>query len=310
MANLSSTTWKQVDAQARALSGATDYSNPNATTQMRYGNLVLQKIARLLAPIQKPWGRTTASLTNTKALGYVGYIAGGAEYNHSTKTLSGVSGLDQTYVGGWAFLMHMGESRGYIGLIDTVAAAGTSAVMRMTLMTSAAPSIDPIVTGSLLAILKPNPVFYSGANLGSVNIFDVVKVVDATNGNAVRLSSKEFASFLNNPNYDGSVVIEYAGESIYFGKGSSVSAYGSLTMTYDEKPTVITAATDTIDLPEEYIGMMVEELIRWDLNHISRPIPEQWEHPLKALEAEYKRNRKENLIKTRQLYRVAERGGR
>jgi hypothetical protein len=310
MANLSTTTWKQVDAQARALSGAEDYSNPNATTQMRYGNLILQKISRLLSPVQKPWGRSTSTLTNLSATGKVHYPTGGGEYRHSTKTLSGMTGLDQTYVGGWAFLMHLGESRGYLGLIDTVNAAGTTAVMRVSLSTSSAPTIDPITSGALLALLKPNPVFYSGANLGSVNIFDVVKVVDATNGNAVRLSSKEFASFANNPNYDNSVIIEYAGESMFLGKGSSISAFGTLTMTYDEKPTTITAATDTVDLPEEYVDMMIQELIRWDLNHISKPIPEQWEHPLKTLEEDFKRNRKENLIKTVQKYRVAERSGR
>jgi hypothetical protein len=309
MANLSTTTWKQVDAQARALSGATDYSNPNATTQMRYGNLILQKISRLLAPVQKPWGRSTATLSNTKALGFYHGLSGGGSLSIANKTLSSVTGLDQTYVGGWAFFTDAGGTKGYIGLVDTVAAAGTSCTFRV-LLGSNGSSSDPIASASLLGYIKPNPVFYDGANLGSVNIFDVVKVVDATNGNAVRLSSKEFASFLNNPNYDNSVIIEYAGESMFLGKGSSISAFGTLTMTYDEKPTTITAATDTVDLPEEYIDMMIQELVRWDLNHISKPIPEQWEHPLKALEEDFKRNRKENLIKTVQKYRVAERSGR
>ena len=306
MANLSTTTWKQVDAQARALSGATDYSNPNATTTMRYGNMVLQKIARLLSGIQKPWGRSTSTLTNTKAVGVTHYPSGGGSLAVSTKTLSSVSGLDQTYVGGWAFMTDTGGTKGYIGLIDTVNSGGTSCTFRV-LLGSNGSSSDPIGSSALLAILKPNPCFYEGANLNGVNILDVVKVVDATNGNAIRLSSKEFASFASNPNYDSSVVVEYAGESIYFGKGSSVSSYGTLTMTYDEKPTVITAVTDTVDLPEEYIDMMIQELTRWYLNHISKPIPEQWEHPLKALEAEYMRNRKENVMRVQQQYRVAQR---
>lgn len=310
MATLSTTTWKQVDAQARMLSGATDYSNPNATTQMRYGNLVLHKIARLLSPIAKPWGRSTTALTNLKAVGFVHYPASGGSYDSTTKTLSGVTGLDQTYVGGWAFIVHFGEATGFLCLIDTVAAAGTSAVMKVQLGTSTAPTINPIVSNSLWAILKPNPVFYEGANLGSTNIFDVVKVVDATNGNSVRLSSDEFASFANNPNYDSSVVVEYAGESMYFGKGSGVSSFGTLTMTYDEKPVTITAATDTVDLPEEYIDMFIQELVRWDLNHISLPVPEQWVNPLQTLEEEYKRTRKENTMKISQKYRVADRSGR
>ena len=306
MANLSTTTWKQVDAQARALSGATDYSDPNQTTAMRYGNLVLQKIARLLAPIQKPWGRSSSTLTNTKATGYYHAQSGGGSLSIANKTLSSVTGLDQTYVGGWGFFTDASGTKSYIGLVDTVAAAGTSCTFRI-LLGSNGSSSDPIASASLLGFIKPNPVFYEGANLGSVNILDVVKIVDATNGNAVRLASKEFASFANNPNYDSSVVVEYAGESVYFGKGSSVSSYGTLTMTYDEKPTVITAVTDTVDLPEEYIDMYIQELTRWYLNHLSKPIPEQWEHPLKALEAEYMRTRKENEMKTRQLYRVAER---
>ena len=309
MATLSTTTFKQADAQARGLSGATDYSNPNVTTAMRYGNLILSKIARLLSPIQKPWGRTTGDLTNAKALGITHQPSDGGSYAISTKILSGVSGLDQTYVGGWAFIYSVSDTDWIIGLIDTVNSAGTSCTMR-THLTTIVSVVDPIASANLLAILKPNPVFYQGANLGAVNVFDVVKVVDATNGNAVRLSSKEFASFASNPNYDSSVVIEYAGESMLFGKGSSVSSFGTLTMTYDEKPTVITAVTDTIDLPEEYIEMYIQELTRWYLNHISRPIPEQLENPLKVLEAEFKRTRKENEMKVQQKYRVADRRSR
>jgi len=309
MATLSSTTFKQVDAQARALSGATDYSNPNATTAMRYGNLVMSKIARLLAPIQKPWGRSTATLTNTSAVGIVNYPADGGSYQTSNLTISGLSGLDQTYVGGWAFVYSVGAAAGAIGLIDTVNSAGTAATLRKELATSANFG-GTIGTSALLAMLKPNPSFYPGANLGSVNIFDVVKVVDGTNGNAVRLSSKEFASFSNNPNYDSSFVIEYAGESIYYGKGSSVSSFGTITMTYDEKPTVITAVTDSVDLPEEYIDMFIHELARWYSNHINVPPSPQLEHPLKVLESEYMRTRKEVEMKASQKYRVAERSGR
>jgi hypothetical protein len=174
-------------------------------------------------------------------------------------------------------------------------------------VTSTAPSANPIGSTSLLAILKPNPVYYQGANFGSVNILDVVKVVDGTNGNAVRLPSDEFASFGDNPNYDSSVVVEYAGEAMYIGKGSSVSTLGTLTMTYDEKPTTITAITDTVDLPEQYIDMYVQEMARLYINHTSTPVPQNLEHPLKVLESEYQRVRKENMVKSAQKYKTADR---
>jgi hypothetical protein len=155
----------------------------------------------------------------------------------------------------------------------------------------------------LSAFLKPNPVFYTGANLSTKAITDVVKVVDGTNGNMIRLDGNEFASFESNPNLLSSVGCEYAGEAMYFVKGSNISNYGTITLTYDKKPDAITTATSTIDLLPEHLQMFTEELCRWIFNYMAKPVPAELENPLRSLEESFKRSAESMAmkIKTRNI---------
>lgn len=295
-----------MESQVRDLSGAKNFANPTQDSMRRWGNMVLHKIARLLTGIDKPWGRTTSTLTLLQDAGQIYLPAGAASYTAATNTFSGLTGMDQTYVGGWAFWEDNGNSRAFYGLIDTVAAAGTSCVLRVLGGTGAEVNVS---AANLYVIFKPNPAFYNGANLGSLSVLDSVKIVDGTNGNLVRLESDAFAGFLSNPNYNSSVVTEFAGEAAYIDKGSSLSSLGTMTMTYDEKPDNIASATTEIDLLPEHLQMFTEELVRWTLNYLQKPIPKEYENPLKTLEEQYKKSA-ESIMNRMKGYVPAQRAER
>lgn len=291
---LSSLTYKEFEAQVRGLCGATNYENPNTTTMMRWTNMVIQKMARLLAPIDKPWGRTTSTLTMLLDVGkFIGVSQG--TYSALTLTKTGAS-FDATYVGGWAFVHDATTPAAFYGLIDRLGATSDSVILRFLTGTTSAPS--SISTGNLTAIIKPNPVFYNGANHSLLNILDPIKYVDGTNGNVVRLAGDVFADFEDNPNYEGSVVGEYAGEASYISKGSGVSTLGTITFKYDEKPAVITAVSDLIDMRPEHHQMLLEEVTRYCYAYQGKPIPSQYQNPLRELEESYKHSRTNDAVKT------------
>lgn len=301
---LSTVTWKEIEAQVRAIAGATNYADPNTDTVRRWGNLVLQKMARLLTGVDKPWGRNTSTLTLLQDAGKL------IDFNDGTFTLadfglfkSGVS-FDNTYIGGWAFVYNSSTQRAWYGIVDRLGTTNDWVHLRFMVGTAAAESISG---SNLFAIIKPNPTYNNGANLSTLNLFDMVKIVDGTNGNVVRLDSDAFSTFANNPNYDSSVVAEFAGEAAFIEKGASVSSFGTLTLTYDEKPDSIASAATAIDLLPEHLQMFTEEVARYCLNYVGAPIPEQYQNPLGVLEAQYKRRAKELAMKRAQKFVPARR---
>jgi len=266
--------------------------------------MVLHKIARLLTGIDKPWGRNTVTLTALNATGQTYDGGDGLSYTASTNTFAGASGLDQTYVGGIAIWQDTPNARAFYGIIDTVNAAGTSCVIRNPVGTGAEADV---AAADIDAHFKPNPWFYNGANLSGSSVLDLIKIVDGTNGNAVRLDSDAFATFSSNPNYDSSIVTEFAGEAVYFDKGSSISSFGTLTATFDEKPDTISSATTSIDLLPEHLSMFTEELVRWTLNFLQKPVPNEYEDPLAVLKEQYKKHAEDTAQRLSNKYIPARR---
>lgn len=273
--------WKEAEGKARDLSGAKDWQDPNPTTTMRLANMTLKKIALLTSAMDMPFGRNTSTLTNLSATGVVIYPLGGGSYVAATKTFSGMT-LDQTYCGGIVFFTN--GTNGYYGLIDSVST--NSCVLRLAAGTAA---MTDIVSANLFAMFKPNPFFYAGANLSALNRFRNIKIVDGTNGNITRLSSHEFAGMENIYKYDLSVTSEDAGDALYLNKGGSVTSYGTLTLSYDEMPDLITSGSTVLDLRPENLEMFVYEVARLLRNTIQQPIvDEKMISPMKPLEDKVK----------------------
>lgn len=282
---LSKVTFKELEFQIRGETGANDTSKPNSDTIRRWANVIVNKIAMLTAPIDGAWGRGTTVLTMLNATGVAQDPSEGGSYTAATNTLDLPGAFDETYVGGWVFIEDRSNSRGLYAVIDEVVSG--NAVLRFIVGTGAEADISD---ANLLAIAKPNPAFYNGANLNSLSVRDLVKVVDGTNGNVVRLDSDQFAAFADNPNYDDSMGVEYAGESVHIATGTNLTI-GTLTATFNEKPDNIASATTEIDILPEHLPLLKAEVSRWVLNFIEDKSGrlEAIGNPMSALEDKFKK---------------------
>lgn len=306
---LSTFTWKEIESQARALSGATNWADPDTTTTMRWANMVLPELARKLSGIDKPFGRkVSGTLTNQKAVGGHVSASGGATYTAATKTITSTSAdFDQTYVGGWAFVYDSAATAcAFYGMIDSVSAAGTSCVLRFA--DGGSGTIKDIASAAMTVLFKPNPVFYEGFNLSSLRVKDIVKLVDATNGNAVRLGSHEFADATSDYRYNSSVVAQYAGDAIYIDSGSGITSFGNCTLTYDRIPDAITTNASVIDLLPNFIPLFIDELISLMCNYLNKPVPQEVAGRIEFLQEEYKKAMKTQEIRTKTKNIPAKRG--
>jgi hypothetical protein len=265
MANLSAMTYTDLEIQVRRQTGTENFTELPSGLIMRWTNILQYKIYLLARKSDGAWGRNTTTLTNLNATGKYNAKSGGGSYTAATKTFSGLTGLDQTYVGGWVFFVDGVNTRYFYGLIDTVTGT-TSCTLRFQIGTGAA--VD-IASAQLTAFIKPAPAFYTGANLSGVSVHNVVKVVDSSLGNMVRLEEHQFPGAATHPSYKNVAYVQYAGDSVYIGKGQSAGAYGVWTLVFDEKPTVISAPTDTVDLRPEFLPSLVDEVSGWVMNYVA-----------------------------------------
>jgi hypothetical protein len=302
---LSSVPFSEFESQVRAQTGAMNYSDPNSALIMRWTNILIAKIFLLTRGIDGSWGRNTATLTKALALGKIIEPDGGYTYTSSTKTLTTPT-IDQTYVGGWVFLEDKANSRGFYGVIDSVAVAGTSCVLRFQIGTGAVANIASV---NIFALLKPNPSYYNGANLSGASCHDIVKIVDSSLGNAVRFTGDEFSSLSSNPSYASSIVTEYAGDAVYVDKGSSAGSYGTWTLSFSEKPATISSSSSVLDIRPEHIAILKDEVSNWVLSYMKnvqkKEVPEG-NSAMSQLEEKYKKHA-QDMIQQRMGYKPAKR---
>lgn len=294
---LSTLTFKEFDAQVRSEAGALNYADPPDTAIMRWTNIALKKIARLTQPVDSPWGRNTTSVTRLIGTGYGHDPGDGGAFTSATLTFSSLTGLNQTYVGGWVFWNDRSNNRAFWGIIDEVNVAGTTFTVRTYKGTGA---VADIASANLFFLAKPNPSFFDGVNLSSVAFMEIVKIVDGTNGIAARLDGDSFfgAWSGDNPNYANSIFFQYAGNALYAGKGSGISAFGTLTATFEEKPTTITATSDALDIRPEHIGVLKDEVVRWVLNYVGNTDKvKAIGDPLESIKQKYRKKAEERVIK-------------
>jgi hypothetical protein len=292
MSNLSSVTFKEVETAARMIAGSMDFTEPPSTVVMNWANMIIPELARLTSPIDKPWGRNTTTLSNLKAEGKFIARSSGGSYTYATKTLAkSALALDQTYVGGLVFLgWDSTDPRvGSWSIIESVASDGASCVFKTD------PVGADISSAETLAFIKPKPWAHDGAHLGSVSVFDIVKVVDGTNGNFKRLEPHEFASFEDGAFNDDSLAIEYMGETLHWKRGNNITSFSTVTTTYDEKPTAVTLSTSTIDLQDWYIPTLIDELAVYILSYLNKEIPQDVGNKMREIEEHFKKSAK-NVI--------------
>lgn len=99
----------------------------------------------------------------------------------------------------------------------------------------------------------------SNCSLTGLKIDKIIKVVDAVNGLVAEKKDLAFENLANIDMYDNSVFYNLFGETIYLFKGSSVSAWGELTLYYYRLPTLLSADGDYVDLRDKYVPLLIDK---------------------------------------------------
>lgn len=96
------------------------------------------------------------------------------------------------------------------------------------------------------------------ASIASLNVMDIIKIVDATNGYCRYLSPVQFEGVYDVIQNRQVVHWTRNGENILFNKGS-LSAYGVVKMYYNRYPTKATADSDYLDLKDPYMDVALSK---------------------------------------------------
>jgi hypothetical protein len=94
-------------------------------------------------------------------------------------------------------------------------------------------------------------------SLASYNVASITKLVDATNGLCIEVSLKEIEKFMY-PQDANTIYYAIGGENIYLAKGIATLTYGTLTLYYNREPLKVTAKTDTMDVRDRYIKLVID----------------------------------------------------
>ena len=253
----SSVTAKQLLYDAKSLLGNRESLKPNDAEGIRFINYSLYTLSNLLDGLYKTWETTSSSLTRLRSAAGIalGAHSGSHAYDYETKTLttSAAHGMTSSYVKGMVVMYGPSSGKAYVGIIESLPSATTVLLVD-----------DPVgadISGVGYSAIS-FPWYTDGANISSLNIKSILAVKDATNGDVLRLNGREFESFEDNPNLEGSVGLWDFGDGLHLKLGADVSAYGTLTLYYAADPTEVTAITDSVDLELEHHAAIVADVAR------------------------------------------------
>lgn len=274
----STITIKQACSDARMLAkgASVNYSAPTQVAVLSKYNVALQRVYKLLngAKIARFYG--SAPLGSPAAF-FAAIASDNKTYTGSTKVITATT-VDSTYIGG--LVMFSDDSTTYFATI-------TAVTLNTDFTVSGGPTGN-IASGSLryIALKPPSATSYSVA---SHRIDELRRVHFPTVGNAAKLNEDAFEGLSNNANYDSGAAVVLTGVSsvatikAYIGS-SATNSGGFPVAFFEEKPKVATAFTESVDLPEEFHGPLIEELARMILLDQGINAPKSLENPLMILQ--------------------------
>ena len=94
------------------------------------------------------------------------------------------------------------------------------------------------------------------ADISAYNFDEILKIVDATNGFCIPKDLEEIECLVD-PQQQSSIYWCRRGTKIQFYKGTDISLYGALSMTYSKLPDKKTVLTETIDIKDTYVPLVI-----------------------------------------------------
>jgi hypothetical protein len=98
------------------------------------------------------------------------------------------------------------------------------------------------------------------ASIASYNLQSIIKIVDATNGLVVPQSLQQLEGLKDIPQKQANVYYTRHGDTIYFYKGSGVSALGTITLYYNRFPIKATALSSYLDIKDMFVDLVLRKV--------------------------------------------------
>lgn len=278
----STTTIKQVLADARMLCGAENYTNLTNDSMLARLNMVLPDIYKKLN------GAVVCRFMDHAPLGtpytYVKYVASdNVTFTAATKKLNVPVGYANDAEGGLVIFNDITAGETYFAVVTDDDSANGSLVL------SNGPSTN-ITAGSLTCIiLWPPDTSTTTHSLADYRVDKIRRMHFADAGNGVERDEDVIEGVSSNPNYASAVAWTLTGtggvQVIKKVAGSSTTNKGGFPVVFFEAyPRYATSVDEYVDLPAEYHGALVEELARRTLLELGKRVPKTLESPLEALD--------------------------
>ena len=275
---------KQICADARTLAGQLNYSDPNDSEVLRFAEMALQKIGKILHGIDsRIYGQIAALNFNTSAT-KCEYVASGATWTQSTKTIAKSATFGDIDSGGVIAGYIADGSNNHNFFARVVTAAAGSLVLDRDI------GMGQITSPTTLAFLVVSPVTGSPTlSISSLPVGDVEMVAGSAAGNMRLVPLDEFLSITSNPNFDSSGVVTHQGTNLLSAAGSSLTnGLGVVFVFYRRKPRTLVTMDVTVDLPIKYHAVLRDEIAKQLLIRKGIQPPPELKSPLQSLEAQAK----------------------
>lgn len=124
-------------------------------------------------------------------------------------------------------------------------------------------------------------------DISSYVVDQIIKLTDSGTGLIIPKDADEIES-IDDPQLQGEIYWTRLGEKIYLKKGSDVSAYGTLKLYYSRAPLKVTELTDTLDIKDTFIPLVVDKAKIKVYEMLNMTPPEQLQNQVNAAIANVK----------------------
>jgi len=280
-------TVRQICADARTIAGEMNFSDPSDTEVMRYADMALQKIGKLLKGVdQRIYGEVAVLNLSTAAGSAVYADSGDCAYTHANKTITDTgafSDADMTNRG-----IVVGTVNGHNFFAYVVSKTDNTIVLDRDINDGAN---DDVACAYIYisGVTTANPTLTLPADF----VDEIIMVTGSRAGNLVSLDVDEFLTVANNVNYASSGAFYHNGTSLSTYEGSSLSAgLGTVFVFFRRRPRRVTAMTETVDLPIKYHQLLRDELAKVLMIRAGKVPHAEIKDPLAPLKAMYAVNQK------------------
>lgn len=230
---------------------------------------VMDVFAKMQEAIYKEYGRTTTIVDSGAAFQAAAVV--GTGFTHSTKNIEETAhGLTSASIGK-RVLFHQTLTASGVPSYMTIATI-VSITDVDNFVVSHSPGIDLPASGSYDFYYCVLPAHSdSSLDLSALRINRVRKLTDSITGECVEVKdARDFENLSKFPQKQNKIYWYQNGEIISLYKGSSVSAYGTLTLDYFGKPVAVSADADYLDLKDEHIPLAIQKAQDFIISHLTK----------------------------------------